>query len=436
MNDLLDSVLDQYLPLAENGLYSTLNAVQASSNEVLKEASDLVVSHGAPVWAWVLATSGAFAEGDFSSLNLENLSLENVSSPIGMIPEGVQTTLLEGRTSYPRQLMFFYLLHQATLFAQQEPLPPNERFNISGVVCRFLMSFVCYAYPASTAVDAIIHGIAPNVMKNSACLVMWLFLFLTIHYDLFGVNSFVMSRGGVTDGGGKRRVNWVQLLTKIVFMADISRAGYVHMERADGKSPGNSELEVASRLPLVVWTALIRVAAPCIYRAIFYGKNNFWRHPPGASFVRTNYTILVFLGSMLGYYLYMVTYHCIYVAPQAAMAQRVAAGGNSTEGLTHYSGLNINTQHLFGSVLITRTPLKQCCDRDPTPFVVGICFTAILMTILDLKYIFLPAIFPRVFGEGSAPEKKISKGNSAGSSDESLTTSTSKGLLSWLWKSD
>ena len=54
--------------------------------------------------------------------------------------------------------------------------------TLVGFLTRFLLSFVCYAYPCTIACDYLVLGNTPGILFNLEVLLLWAVLFLLTHF--------------------------------------------------------------------------------------------------------------------------------------------------------------------------------------------------------------------------------------------------------------
>ncbi len=220
-----------------------------------------------------------------SNLRLQQqvLNAAHLKFPFSMGWEALTELVVEGRSGYyPRVLMFFYLVHQARIFALSEQnFPSDVRFTAAGLACRFLTGFVCYCYPCAVACDLLLFARTPRVMLNGDCFLGWLFLFLSIHHFFPCIPVESDGRGSKFINKGTNVVTKLFLnMVKFGFLLDATRAAYNTLEKADEHAfleASVSDLNLAARLPLVLWTLVLVVGSPGMLKALFFGRNDFWK---------------------------------------------------------------------------------------------------------------------------------------------------------------
>merc|ERR1711966_422968 len=79
----------------------------------------------------------------------------------------------EGRTGYPLPLMVGYLICGMYRFTRENPRKPGSSFTLVGLLTRFFLSFVSYAYPCTIACDFLILGKTPTIFFNFEALAIW-----------------------------------------------------------------------------------------------------------------------------------------------------------------------------------------------------------------------------------------------------------------------
>lgn len=262
--------------------------------------------------------------------------LELLQQPLSVVFSARNTLSTEGRTGYPLPLMVGYLICGMYRFTRENPRKPGSGFTLVGLLSRFFLSFVSYAYPCTIACDFLVLGVTPKIFFNFEALSIWAALFFMTQ---------ILEYTRVLE------IFVVQLVCRLIWTADMVRAMYLTIERADtlgstgvgatdssGYPTAGSEF---SRIAQMVWCGLVWLCAPTLFRQHLFGLV-----APSRASAANTWPTLFQICSMVGYCLYVVFVKC------ASSGGGGGWGSSSSSGGSGVSDCAASEPSAFGEMIL------------------------------------------------------------------------------------